>query len=175
MQSFSAKALTCFKPKLHAILVDAGINCRQTIALNLYQAALLAALKLCSYGVALFSVGEARAERGSGDFFRRTAFATVDSFCDLMTVAVSSVVASCAGSGFPVKEWDLRYIALRGFHDVIHRRMDAWYAEEAEAALKTAVGNARFAMVGGTVKDLADVFSSAMSESSNKALWAIRL
>lgn len=175
MRSFSAKALTCFKPKLHAILVDASINCRQTIALNLYQAALLAALKLCSYALALFAGGEARAERGTGDFFRRTAFATVGSFCDMVAVAVSSVVASGAGSGFPVKEWDLRYIALRGFYDVILRRMDVWYAKEAKAAFELAVGNARFAMVGGTVKDLADVFSSAMSVSSNKAMWAIRL
>ncbi len=47
------KAWTCFRPKLHPVLLDNKINSTETVALNIYQSALLLGLKMASYALAV--------------------------------------------------------------------------------------------------------------------------
>lgn len=175
VRSFSAKALTCFKPKLHPILFDSNINSKRMIALNLYQAAVLSALKLCSYASALFANGEAKPDPNTRDLFRGTTVEMLRSFCTLVTLAVTSTVASRNGVAFPLEDSDVLYLAHRGIYDVLQRRTGVWFADRARAALEVSLLTLRYVTTRGAVQDLAATHSAVLCISSNRVMWSIRL
>lgn len=53
------RSSVCFKPKLHGLLLDGRINRTRTVALNVYQSAVLCCLKVCAYMLCLDSIQNA--------------------------------------------------------------------------------------------------------------------
>jgi telomerase reverse transcriptase len=176
MESFKRKASTCFRPKLHALLLDGNINSKHTILLNIYQATLLSALKLCSYAAALLPRRQAGADPNTPAHFRRIVDAMVDMFQTLVHLAVTSAVATRSGCTFPVGRADVKYLVHRGFRDVLRRRMvHVWFVGAALDALEGRVGSMRFTSARGGVVDLEVACAPVVRPAASTALWSLKL
>lgn len=111
---FAERAWTCFKPKLHPVLLDSRLNSRATVALNLYQAALLACLKVSSYA----SVILPREKHLSLVIEVMTS-----KFVELVTRSVCSRTAITHGCRLPLSQVEVRYITLHAFRSGIIKKL----------------------------------------------------
>lgn len=111
---FAERAWTCFKPKLHPLLLDSRINSRKTVALNLYQAALLACLKLSSYASVILPC-EAH--------LSNVVDVMISKFVELVTRSMCSRTAVTNRCCLPLSQVEVRYIAIHAFHSGIVKKL----------------------------------------------------
>jgi hypothetical protein len=138
-----------------------------------YQAALLAALKLCSYAKHLFS--RRPVDSNTSQFLRDLVCSMVSKFCDLVHFGVTNVVALRNGCVFPLLRDDVTFLVSCGFHEVIDRRGNALWFGLARQTLSEHVTALRYHDKQGVICDRSKVFRSVIRPSSSPSLWSLRL
>lgn len=174
METFRRKASLCFFPKLHALLLDGNINSRTTIALNLYQAATLSTLKLCSYAWELLPSKANGSDPSTPRSFLAIVEQMVENFGLITRQAVRNSVARHMGCAFPLPDRDVTFLVCRAFHDVISLRLDRWYVHLTLTTLDQRLGRMRIT-TGRHVVDLEERYAPALRPSASPALWNVRL
>lgn len=169
------KASSCFNPKIHAILLDRTINTPQTVALNIYQASMFTALKLCSYAQQLFSRRNQPKNPNTACLFKHITRTTVYKFCEIIRIRRKAPVALKQGCVFPLKDGEVKYIVTRAFRDVLGRRLSLWYTHGAIETLTEQLSVLRFYMSHGTMLDLEIKFKCVFKRCLSKSLWRIKL
>ena len=111
---FAERAWACFKPKLHALLLDSRINSRRTVALNLYQAALLACLKMSSYAAVI----QPREKQ-----LTCVIDVMMSKFVEFVNRAVRSRMAASRRCRLPLSQLELRYLTFHAFQSGIAKRL----------------------------------------------------
>lgn len=112
---FSERACTCFNPKIHPLLLDSRINSKNTVMLNIYQAAVLSSMKLCAYFLEL--------RPHQSDFFPAVVEATMSNFVTLVQRAPSRQKARAQGCKFELKTQEVRYLCSHAFHMAIANKL----------------------------------------------------
>lgn len=113
-QFFAERSWTCFKPKLHPLLLDSCINSRFTAALNVYQAAFLASLKLSSYAVVLLP---------RADHLANVTETVSTKFVDLVLRVVSSRWARNRFCHFSLSHGEVKFLTIHAFRRTIVRKL----------------------------------------------------
>lgn len=113
---FLERAASCFRPKLHPILLDAQINSSTTVALNVYQAALLTCLKMCAYARVLSVRNEA--------FFEELVDMVVTNFARTVNWSATKRTATLLKCRMPVSRVEVRYLVAHAFSTALARRLD---------------------------------------------------
>jgi Telomerase ribonucleoprotein complex - RNA binding domain len=176
MEAFLMKASTCFRPKLHALLLDSRINSKNTIVLNLYQAAMLSALKLCSYATALLPSTPSGADPNTPNLFAKIVKTMLGKFRDLARLAVQNSVALRQHCVFPLGHSEISFIVVRAFFHVLRRHLSrSWFADPVQGILEAKHAELRFASSRGQIVDLEVVYASALHAKATPALWSLRL
>jgi hypothetical protein len=175
VSAFFQKSRTCFRPKLHAILLDHHINSLPRIALNIYQAALLSALKVCSYSKELFLNRLSDMDSNTPSLLKSMVCSMIDSFCQLVHFGVTNVVALRNGCIFPLQRADVEYLVCHGFRAVIDQRAEASLFQLTNEALNDRVASLRFQDKHGVVRDRNITYQRVTCPSSSPALWKLRL
>lgn len=176
METFYKKASTCFRPKLHAILLDSKINSKRTVALNLYQAALLSALKLSSYAGAVLPKRQCRADPNAPKTFAKIVEAMLDKFRALVGLAVTNVVALQNDCTFPLEQYEVHFLVVQAYLEVIRKHLPhVWYSSLGRKQLEQKQAALRFARHRGRVIDLQAAYQSVLHVKASPALWSLRL
>lgn len=169
-QAFAERARSCFNPKLHPILFDSRINCRATVALNVYQAALLVCLKLSAYATVILPTEK---------HLRVVAEETALSFTALVHRSVGSRVARSRSCKFPLSSNEVQYLTLHAFRAGISRKLAC--ARKMRSRVKPCV-----AMLDHKLSEFAklvqqqrnsriEALARRICEKSCRVLWSIRL
>lgn len=163
------KTLSCFQPKIHPILLDPKINSSRTIALNVYQAALLMALKLCSCALTV--------QIQNSNYMHKVINNTAFRFCELMQRTSSSQGSQKFKQLFSNEQ--VMFLAQTALLWSIEQRFSLHRAGRAiansiEPRMKDNV-QFLFEKLSSTTPDLAQMLKAVTLCKSNKVLWAIRL
>lgn len=167
---FADRARTCFKPKLHPVLLDAQINSRATIALNVYQAALLSCLKLSSYASIILP---------TADHLTLVVQEMVGCFVGITYRSLTSKVADGHSSRFPFSPMEVRFLATHAFHRGITKRLARARRMGTRAALCVAMLKEKLSGATKKVISHRDSRLVDLAESISKhrchVLWKLKL
>lgn len=168
---FMQRAWSCFHPKLHALLLDGQINSRRTIAINIYQAALLACLKLCAYAT------EIQLERGNT--FHKVVTTTIPKFVSLVNRSVSSQKVRLLGCQFPFSVLEVRYLCAHSFYAAVTKKLQPRKALRPAIKMCTLSLQQIMASAVGELQKRGNdsIVASARTISNNNCrdLWSIQL
>lgn len=170
-RSLAKKAWTCFRPKVHPILLDPSINTRRTVALNIYQAAFLVALKICAYAITI--------QVQNASFFRQVVQTAVARVSVLIQRTTSSAIAKHMECKQALAACQVKYLALAAFKCAITQNLAHYQCGRAIAAYTAST------LQDSLAKSQADVLScfptsmqmlqEVTTSDANRSLWAIRL
>lgn len=166
-----AKAWTCFRPKLHPILLDRNVNSRKTVAVNIYQSAFLLALKMGSYALAVGIT--------NGQFLARVVERAVTRCCELVFKASSSSAGRQENCVLSASTVEVSFLVQSSFLWVFRERVCQYQQGHV-------VGNTVVGRLEQLVKQSVDELSVSQSVSvqmlklvskdkANSVLWNIRL
>lgn len=168
---FAEKAWTCFRPKLHPVLLDSQINSRPTVALNVYQASLLTALKVCSY---LLHSLPYRPE-----YFAHITLTTLLKLSDLVRRTASSSNAIREGCRLPLSPAEVRYLSVHAFHSAVRQRLMSH--SRARSSARIAAQRLEVALREAQVglqkqRDASETtMAAAVMHCASARLWSVRL
>lgn len=175
METFLSKASTCFRPKLHALLLDSNINSKRTVALNLYQAALLSALKVSSYAIALFPARRGATDPNTPRQFGLIVKTMVEKFRGLVGLAVVNSVSLRHGCMFPLEQHEVLFLINRAYWGVFQKYLNsAWFACDAYKFLELKDAELQHSQHRGRIVNLADIFKCVLDAKASPALWLLK-
>lgn len=160
--TFQERAAACFRPKLHPILLDGNVSSRGIVGLNVFQAALLAALKLAAYANIAFGEKDLH-DPNTGKVFMKTVLMACDMFRKLVVVNLCGTVAERGKLKRVVGRRDVGWLTVTAYWQVVRKRIKGRYGKLAEEAL--------WEKREGVLKEWKDV----VKEENSEALWQIRL
>ena len=173
-QTYLLKSATCFRPKLHPILLDAHINSRKTIGLNIYQAALLAALKQLSYAHTIFPndtilrTNTTQCTQLEKLFWKSVKDATVV-FQKLVSINCCSAFAEEHNFRRGVGRKDIQHLTVMGYYNVLlkRQRKKGSYKRLALKMLREWTTKEQQTVV--------QYWSEVVKDERSEVLWQIRL
>lgn len=168
---FSERALNCFVPKVHALLLDSRINCAGTVAINIYQAAVLSCLKLCSYAI------EVGLKRDS--FFGALVERSLSNFTNLVRRSVTNHTARALGCRFQFSATEVRYLASHAYCETLERTLGRRKGKQQAArscvdSLRTSIRSTASSLRTRRDLSIADV-AEQVSRHECQELWTIPL
>lgn len=165
------KAWTCFRPKIHPILIDEALNSVRTVCLNIYQAALLTALKICSYALAI--------ELRNENFMARIIQTAITRICTMTRKAPCSAIGSENQCVLSLKGQDVRFLVEHAFFWVLFNRFSNYQRGQ---LLSGRITNTLQTTLDSYASDLEanrpdrmELFKTVYLSSCNEVLWSIPL
>lgn len=168
-QIFAERAWTCFKPKLHPLLLDSRINSRFNTALNVYKAAVLVCLKLSSYAVVLLP----RAVH-----LRNTAETVLFKFVDLVMRSVTSRWARTRSCCFALSRNEVIYLTIYAFRSGMIRKLRPRRKMKGRVTQCLGMIQRKLSCVRNVLQGLessVEVVARRIDETLCGELWKIRL
>lgn len=170
-RALEKKAMSCFHPKIHPVLLDANLNSTRTIALNIYQAALLTALKLYSCVLAMNVQNDT--------FVCHVARTTVLRFCELVRKSSFSQAEDGCKCKHSISTLQVTFLVETAFLWVVRQRFSFYRAGRAVAKLVAASCRRRVqelrTEISSITPETAHMLEAVTQCKTNDVLWKIRL
>lgn len=165
----SQKAWSCFRPKIHPVLFDCNLNSNRVIALNIYQACLLVALKICSYSLAIKVQNQ--------EFLKVIAIKAVHRCCDLIRKTPFTTIGMKNNCRFPFSQPEVLYLVQMAFLWAFRERLTkkATCANLTTCTLQTNIDECEKELAGCGRNERLKGFKAVCEDDLNSVLKSLRL
>ncbi len=170
-QGLAGKAWTCFRPKIHPILMDGNINSRRNVALNVYQASLLLALKICAHALAI--------EVQNSNFLLNIAQNAICRVSELVRRSPASAVGREHSCKQPLSSREVQFLVVHAFTWAFSERFSLYRGGKVtgrliSAVLKNSIQNIEGELTSCTPA-VVNMLVSVTKCNLNEVLWKIKL